>query len=305
MNEEISENVRKKSRYIITDFDLSALGYYRSGKRKGITQWVLKEFQNELTSRYEKAHPENRRKRQQTYYKRHSEEIKKRHKQHRDDNLEEERERERRWKRNHPEQCRESCRRWESQHREERKRYNKKWYENNPEKVKAYKQKFYQNHRDSCLEKQKIYAETHQMEIVEYRNEYYQMNKEEIIEKVCAYIQTPAGRLCARKRTAKHKQKGFIPLNHPLTIEFDWHHIHKELPFVMAIPRSLHRQRLGKKHCDAANKLTRLDIFVDKNFDITPKDYVENVVELFFPERFRQYWIGDYYGGGDSVLVIT
>lgn len=78
--------------------------------------------------------------------------------------------------------------------------------ENNPEKVK------YHNHR--C----------------------YEENKEKIDEQIRKYRRTEKGKIYARKRSFPHKQKGFIPRNDPFSIEFDWHHIHKELPFVMAIP---------------------------------------------------------------------
>lgn len=62
---------------------------------------------------------------------------------------------------------------------------------------------------------------------------------------------------------------------------------------------------MGRKHYDEANKLADLDIFEDKTSDITPKDYVENIVEVFFLEHFRQNWIGGCYGGGNGVLVPT
>lgn len=130
--------------------------------------------------------------------------------------------------------------------------------------------------------------------VKEYRKEYYQLHKEKLKKKVLDYQKTPKGKLTTIKSTNTHLGKGFISLNENLKITSDWHHIHKDLPFVISVDRKIHRANLGKKHYDLANSTMGWNIFVDKNSEITSLEYVESIIELNYPEQFKIYWFGNY-----------
>lgn len=110
------------------------------------------------------------------------------------------------------------------------------------------------------------------------------------------YQKTEKGRDARARHKYRRNKKGFIPLTKPLKVEFDWHHIHFKLPFVVPVPRNTHQSIPGvkEKHCNLTNSATGWNIFVDKDSEITPLEYVEFAVELNYPEQFRQYWFGDY-----------
>lgn len=122
-----------------------------------------------------------------------------------------------------------------------------------------------------------------------YSRMHYQDNKEAYQNRHRLYNKTEKGKLNSKKKLYKHLQKGFIPLNKPLNIPFDWHHLTKELPFVMATDRAIHKSYYGKKHYDSVNKEIGLIELVGKS-----KEDIEYYIELNYPEEFKQYWFGNY-----------
>lgn len=166
--------------------------------------------------------------------------------------------------------------------------YSKKTISSNGAIVWVFRK--YENARAQKLRKQNPKG------IKEYRKRYYQLHKEKLKKKVLDYQKTPRGKLTIFRSTNKHLQKGFIPLTDSLDIEYNWHHIHKKLPFVIAISKRIHRKVGGRKenHCDLANAKSGWNIFIDKNSEVTSFEYVESIVELNYPEQFRQYWFGNY-----------
>lgn len=121
------------------------------------------------------------------------------------------------------------------------------------------------------------------------KHKNYIKKQEYYLKKIREYQQTSKGRMVSMKTTYKRRKRGFIPLNEALDIPHDWHHISKELPFVMAIDRKIHKSCYGKKHYDSVNEQIGLNEIVGKS-----KEDIEYYIELNYPDEFKIYWFGNY-----------
>lgn len=147
-----------------------------------------------------------------------------------------------------------------------------------------------EKHKEEISLKAKTYYWMNKEKKRIYHQKYYDLHKTEIKARVKKWMfTTEKGRISIRKNTHKRRKRGFIPLNTPLNIEYDWHHLHKELPFVIAIDRELHRSRYGKTHYDYINEKIGLKGIVNKS-----KEDIEYYVELNYPIQFREYWFSGF-----------
>ena len=63
------------------------------------------------------------------------------------------------------------------------------------------------------------------------------------------WCQTKKGKIVSKRRNAKHRKLGFIPLMSnpfPKEILIEYHHINNT--FVVPVPRQVHKNMLGKNH---------------------------------------------------------
>lgn len=79
--------------------------------------------------------------------------------------------------------------------------------------------------------------------------DYYQLHKSERKIYREYYRKTPNGKLAIIRGNANHKQKGFLLLFELKNIEdikFEYHHINVNLPFVIPVPKEIHRSIGGR-----------------------------------------------------------
>lgn len=148
---------------------------------------------------------------------------------------------------------------------------------------------YYKNHKKESATRAKKYNQENSEKVRIQKQKYYKCHKEKIKKTIEAYRKTPKGKLTSIRHFYKQKGKGFIPINDALGIPFDWHHLTRELPFVMAIDREIHKSVYGKNHYDAVNEQIGLTEIVGKS-----KEDIEYYIELNYPEEFKKYWFGDY-----------
>lgn len=175
--------------------------------------------------------------------------------------------------------------------KEETKKYSQRYRIENKNRLKSLAHDYYLKYKDEIDERSKQWRLNNPEKVKIIKKRAIKKHKNKYHKK---YIKTSKGKISHAKGIARHRKKGFVPLNASLKQEYDWHHIHKELPFVIAIPRDIHRKYGGKRHCDSVNKKTINTIFVNENEDITSKEFVEAKVEILYPEQFRRYWFGHY-----------
>lgn len=265
MKEEIKDYIKNKKHFIRTNTNLREFGYIRNGKRNGIQAWklyiprlkkTLKEKierkQNHISTNediskegYRKMHKQKngtqiweRIEYSQNYYssyhKIHIEHIHKKNKK---------------WYEKHKEEKLEANKKWEIEHKEERKQYQLE-YSRIPKRKKQISE-YYFDHKEKTKVRHKKYYQSHQEEYKEYRRRYGIEHKDELKEKARIYRQTPQGKLSSRKGSHIHRKKGFIllfELENIENIEIDYHHVSKNMPFVIPVPRSIHRSIGGEKH---------------------------------------------------------
>lgn len=118
-------------------------------------------------------------------------------------------------------------------HKKEASEYSKEWRKNHKDELKIKKHEYYMSHREELDIKRKEWYSNHKEKFREYSRKYYQTEK---------------GRIKSFENSYKHKQKGFIPLFkivYSNDIKTEWHHINKNLPFVIPIPEKIHRSIHG------------------------------------------------------------
>lgn len=133
--------------------------------------------------------------------------------------------------------CNEGHYKWYKKNQERVRKYKKEWRRQNREKFNAQTRKYYKEHPEILQEKMKRYRKKHP-------------------EKVNNWIKNHP----EKKAEYNHKrnQRGFISLMDnpfPSNIIIEYHHIYPNLPFVIPIPKSIHKKYCGnrstlKKHFD-------------------------------------------------------
>jgi len=125
---------------------------------------------------------------------------------------------------------------WENETSEE---HEKRLKRDREKRKKSYYKNFEKN-KEKERERSKIYNEQQKQN----NPERWRKKKRKAVEKWEKthrehYLQLK------RKNQAKRKGRGFLPLTKSLNVEFDWHHISKELPYLIAVPRKLHQSIAG------------------------------------------------------------
>lgn len=260
---DIQIKIIKKQKYIQTTIDLLDLGYILRKRRKKqsgemIIQWMEKEYSRIIFDKEK----EGQRKAAKRWGIEHKEEIKEKKKINYEKTKDKRLKRRREYRQEHLELVRVQERKSCLKHREKRRKANKKGYwEHHEERLKAGRK----------------YAAQHKEET---RKRWVKWDKENP-EKV-------------RAAHHRHIGKGFIPLNRELDEKSDWHHVHKDLPFVISIPRMLHRMHSGMKHnhCDLVNVEAGLKYLVEMKTNISSKEYVAEIIYDRFPQQFGVYLLG-------------
>lgn len=122
---------------------------------------------------------------------------------------------------------------YRNSHKNEARLYSKEWRKNHKEELKIQKHEYYINHKEELDIKRKEWYSNHKEKFREYSRKYYRTEK---------------GRIKSFESSYKHKQKGFIPLfkiRYSKDIETEWHHINKALPYVIPIPKEIHKSIWG------------------------------------------------------------
>ena len=135
---------------------------------------------------------------------------------------------------------RQRSREWIKNNKEKAKQHVYAWRKNNPEKYKEqnreYMKKYYKTPKGK-----------------KYLTEYFKTEKGKEIQR--KYRRTKKGKIKEKKQSAKRRHKGFLIIHEnifPDEISVDYHHIYPNLPFTIAIPRTLHQSTNGniKNHVD-------------------------------------------------------
>jgi len=103
-----------------------------------------------------------------------------------------------------------------------------------------------------------------------YRVDYNIKNKDRISNYRKKYWSSEKGKEVWRKKKAKRRELGYIPLMNnilPEEIPIQWHHINNL--FVIPIPKEFHQNNLGLKHKEICNK------WIEKYYNINLKKLLE------------------------------
>jgi len=121
----------------------------------------------------------------------------------------------------------------EGKYQEREKQYRKEHRKKRRENDKEY--------RKEHVEEQREYFMKYRNEHKEHLNDYHKEWRGNNPEKAAIYYN-------------KRRQRGFIPLTEPISEPFDWHHIHPDLPYVIAVPRNIHRSGFNhEEHYEGVN----------------------------------------------------
>ena len=264
MKEEIKDCIKNKKRFIRTNVNLQEFGYVRNGKRNGIQAWKLyvpgfkqslkekiKNKQNHISTNKDISN-EGYRKMQEkngiqiweriNHYNDYQSEYYQTHKELKHKKSKE-------WYENHKEEKLKTNKKWEIKHKEERKQYQLEYSKTSKRKKQI--SEYYFNRKEETKERRREYYRLHKEEHRRYYQKYGIEHKDELKEKARIYRQTPQGKLSSRKGNHIHRKKGFIvlfELKNIGDIEIDYHHVSKDMPFVIPIPRDIHRSVGGEKH---------------------------------------------------------
>ena len=95
------------------------------------------------------------------------------------------------------------------------------------EKQNKQNRKYYIKNKDKISEKSKEYYKEHKIEILKYSKIYQKEHSDKTIAK-----------------TMRHNGKGFAPLTESVNGDFEWHHVDANKPYVIAVPKEIHRSNL-------------------------------------------------------------
>jgi len=117
-----------------------------------------------------------------------------------------------------------------------------------------------------------------------------------------------------------HSEKGFVPLFYPITdYEFEWHHVAKDLPYVIPTPKEMHRGVAGirEDHYDTvngkfltwagregANQITKATFNKHKK-EIPQRRFKCSFDVKYAIDSFCEYTRGDYQTEETKTLLAT
>lgn len=111
----------------------------------------------------------------------------------------------------------------------------------------VYQEKYIKSHRAQLKKYQLNYSRKEKRK--SQLKDYYQSHKLERKIYRDYYRNTSNGRLAIIRGSNNHKQKGFLllfELENTENIEFEYHHIDANMPFVIPVPREIHRSIGGR-----------------------------------------------------------
>lgn len=122
---------------------------------------------------------------------------------------------------------------------------------------------YYQEHKEETKQHNKKYYQEHAEQIKKRQKKYQQIHKEKIKKYYKKYSQTQKGMMTNRKKDKKSKAKRDRNLNWIQMFDnpfdksevIDWHHINDA--YVVALPKDLHRQYLGKFHREKTMEIVK------------------------------------------------
>lgn len=164
-------------------------------------------------------------------------------------------------------------------------KYQKQWRENNEIELKKKKREYYEKNEIEINKKHREERMKHPEFFRNQKKDYYNRNKEKIL-----------------MQNKKRNKRGFIPLfriDYSENIKINWHHIDKNLPYVIPVPERIHQKIGGSspKHYRGIiflfyewlneNSKIKIERFQSKNNEILFKNVV-NVKENYM-ETFKDY----------------
>lgn len=125
--------------------------------------------------------------------------------------------------------------------------------------LKSYGNKIKKCYRENLTSKQKTeyreygkrYYYEHHKEKLKWYYDWRNNNRQKVREANRKYNKSIKGKISDGKKHAKRDKKGFVllfELENIGNIEIDYHHVSKDMPFVIPVPRSIHRSIGGEKH---------------------------------------------------------
>lgn len=114
--------------------------------------------------------------------------------------------------------------------------------------AKEYVKKHKEDKKELFQARAKRYNQTHKKERVEWQKEWRNKNPEKERNIHRRYRKTPNGKIAEAKHRANRNKKGFLLLfkvDYPKEQKIDFHHIAPNLPFVIPVPREIHKSIHG------------------------------------------------------------
>jgi len=139
--------------------------------------------------------------------------------------------------------------------------YHRKYNQNNKEHISKRKHAYYLKYRDNMLQRQKDYYSKHQDAGISYDRDYSKTEKGKQVHKTAIkkYRQSEKGKISIIKVSTKRKRNlnWILMFDNPFdeSEEIEYHHINDA--YVVAIPKDLHRQYLGKFHREKTMEIVK------------------------------------------------
>lgn len=227
-NDNLEEKIKNKQKSITTNTDLKGWGYTRNGKQNGIQIWIY------YTPKYKIAIKEIKKVEININYEDLEKEIKIKIKNKQkciniDSNI-----------------SKFGYMRMGLSHGKGKQQWILKSYANELQK------KYYHNsikERMRAKEYRKIYNQTHKKEHREWSRKWRKNNPEKDKEISKKYRESLKGKINEANHQAKRNKKGFEILcdfNYPEETKTEFHHVSPNLPYVIRIPKEIHRSINGR-----------------------------------------------------------
>jgi len=125
--------------------------------------------------------------------------------------------------------------------------YQKQYKESHAEPIKKYQLEF--SRTEKRKHQMQLYYENHKEERKSYNKKWKISHKEKIRGYIRKFYKTPRGRYLNIKHANIHAKRGFVQLfelKNADNIKIEYHHIASNLPFVIPVPKEIHRSIGGR-----------------------------------------------------------
>lgn len=116
--------------------------------------------------------------------------------------------------------------------KEKEKTYGAIYREKNREEIRKKGREYHKDHSEYYKNCHKEYYNNHKDQIKKKNKEWQENNKDKV-------------KIHDARKLAKRRKRGFEVITEPLNEDFDWHHISKTKPYVIAVPRKIHQSVPG------------------------------------------------------------